>query len=416
MTIRTGAMRAVGVLRQEGVRGLAQRAVRRAHQALDAGEIDFPIHPGDIADSTVVRPSVPRPPWSEARPPVVGWITTPPALGSGGHTTMFRMIQGLEAAGFVCRVLLYDRHGGDVAEQARTVRRGWPWVRADVLGVDTGLAGLDACFATGWESAHVAATRLPSTVRKLYFIQDYEPYFYPRGSLYALAEDTYRFGFRNVALGSMVAERLRVEAGVDSTVVPFGNDDDVYRLLPSTTGRRGVVFYAKPDTARRGYPHVRMALAEFHRRHPDEEIHGYGTRLGAVDFPVTWHGRLWPTELNELYNRTVGGIAMSFTNISLVAGEMLAAGCIPVVNDSPMARADLASPYAVWAPATPTAIADALSQIVTARDVGARAAAAADSVRLGWSATQAACVDVVRDELALAAPADTRAGRHREES
>ncbi len=67
-------------------------------------------------------------------------------------------------------------------------------------------------------------------MHRLYFIQDYEPYFYPHGPEYALAEDSYRFGFRCIALGNMVATALRTEVCIDPEVTPFGCDTDVYRL------------------------------------------------------------------------------------------------------------------------------------------------------------------------------------------
>ena len=72
-----------------------------------------------------------------------------------------------------------------------------------------------------------------------------------------------------------------------------------------------------------------VALMLFHRLHPDQEIHVYGAAPRGLDIPVTFHGRLTTAELNDLYGRTIAGLAMSFTNITLVAEEMLAAGSIP---------------------------------------------------------------------------------------
>jgi hypothetical protein len=395
----TPARRAVQVARREGLRGVATRAVRRAYKSLGAEALEFPLLPGDVADSERLAAVAPLqvPP---GRAPVVGWLSTPPSLGSGGHTTMFRMIEGLERAGVRCVLFLYDRHGGDVAEQRKVVRSGWPDVKAEVVGVEDGISGVDACFATSWQSAHVLALRGAPAVRRMYFVQDYEPYFYPRGSLYALAEDSYRFDFRTVALGGMVANTLKQELGVDSDTVPFGCDSQTYRLTGAGP-RTGVVFYSKPDVPRRGYAHIRLALDEFHRRHPEQEIHAYGDQVTGMTFPVTWHGRMWPEELNDLYNRTLGGIAMSFTNITLVAEEMLAAGNIPVVNDSPFARAVLDNPYVAWARPTPAALADELCRVVEAHEPDERAVAASRSVETGWEATQRAVVEVVSDECGV---------------
>jgi glycosyltransferase involved in cell wall biosynthesis len=236
-------------------------------------------------------------------------------------------------------------------------------------------------------------------MRRLYFIQDYEPYFYARGALYALAEDSYRFGFRCIALGDMVAELLRSEIGVSPDVTEFGCDTTQYRLLP-TRQRTGVVFFARPDFPRRGYWLARLALQRFHELHPEVEIHFYGSRVADLPFPATQHGRITPTELNELYNSCVAGLVLSFTNISLVPEEMLAAGTIPVLNDSAHAKMVLKNDYAVWATPTPAALAEALSAAVTRPDRAETAHAAAESVpKFGWTSAQEDLVRIIEDEV-----------------
>ena len=94
---------------------------------------------------------------------------------------------------------------------------------------------------------------------------------------------------------------------------------------------------------------------------------------------------------------------MSFTNISLVAAEMLAAGCIPVVNDSSDSRADLDNPHVAWGPATPSGLAAALARVVESDDVERRSVAAAASVRRdGWREAGEGVVDIL--ETAVSAP------------
>ncbi|MFC4784705.1 rhamnosyltransferase WsaF family glycosyltransferase [Nocardioides sp. MAHUQ-72] len=367
-------------LRAEGAREGAKRVVRRAYRALDAGSLDFPLLDVDIADSTRLLLAEPLP-VDVGRPLRVGWVTTPPGPGSGGHTTMFRMIAALERHGHTCVVLLYDRHHGSLRTHEHVIRSCWPDVRAEVAWVDDGIGATDACVATSWATAHVLALRSEQLrIHRLYLVQDYEPYFYARGSEYELAADTYRFGFTNVALGRMVQERLTEEIGVSSELLPFSCDTTVYRRVDGGP-RSGIVFYAKPDVPRRGYRLGILALAEFHRRHPDQEIRVYGDPLPELQIPVTRLSRLAPSELNEIYNRSVAGLALSFTNISLVAEEMLAAGCVPIVNDAGGARADLDNPHVAWAPATPGGLADALCEAVEAPDAVARSEAAAQSVR-----------------------------------
>lgn len=386
-------------LRRAGIGGLAQRVAARAYRATDAQSLGFQLDPADIVGAVPDALPVPDATPSD-RPLVVGWVTSPPAAGSGGHTTLFRMVEGLEARGHRCVVFLYDRHGLDIAQRTAELRQGWPAVRAEVRDARAGISGVDAVVASSWESAHVVLSRGVGPARRLYFVQDYEPYFYPRGSEYELAAMSYRFPFRRIALGEMVAGCLRSELGQESDVVPFGCDTDVYHLPETDRARSGVVLYAKPDVGRRGYLLARLALERFHRAHPDQEIHVYGSRPADLPFPVTFHGRLTPVELNELYGRVTAGLAMSFTNISLVAEEMLAAGVVPVVNDSPLARADLPNPYVRWAEPTPAGIAAQVAAAVEEPDVAAHAAKAAASViGRSWAPTQESVARLVEDEV-----------------
>jgi hypothetical protein len=322
----------------------------------------------------------------------------PPGAGSGGHTTLFRMVKGLEDRGDACTLYLYDPKGGDIARHAATIRKHWPDMSADIRDVRDGVAGMDAVIASSWETAHVLMGHAAQTPARLYFVQDFEPMFHPRGSLYAFAEESYRFGLRTIALGEMVAAEISA-LGVDVDVAPFGCDTEVYHL-DGASERAGVIFYAKPDNDRRGYLLGKRALELFHSRHPEQEIHVYGDPVSDWTIPVAHHQRLSPAALNQLYNRTLGGLAMSFTNISLVAEEMLAAGAIPVINDSPLARADLDNPEAVWAKPTPAGLASALCGVVEASDVRERALRASGQVRTGWAPAQAIVARVIADELA----------------
>ena len=344
---------------------MMQLGVARLHQLLGMHELEIPIRLEDITDSTAVTSRLTSAVRQTANAtPRIAWVVVPPGAGSGGHTTLFRMIQAAQAAGFSNTLLFYQRYGSDFQRSAEIVHSGWPWLDCEIAPLGETIEGFDACVASSWPTAHVVGKRCAPGTAALYFIQDYEPYFHPRGDAYAFAEDSYRFGFRNIALGLMVHDTLVDELGIESTVVPFGGDTTAYRLLPGAD-RRGVVFYAKPGNERRGYRLAVLALEQFHRLHPDEPIHTFGDRTPGLPFPVTDHGRLDPAGLSALYNQVVAGLALSFTNVSLVPEEMLSAGVIPIVNDHRFARAVLTNPLIEWVDATPTALAAALSAAVT---------------------------------------------------
>lgn len=377
-------------LRSVGPAGLATAACRRAADKIN-GRFDFmgpqlPVRAEDLAESSMLGGLEPR--QSTAASLQIGWVCAPPGPGSGGHTTLFRMVEAAEQRGHQCTLFLYDRNSDNVDRHERVIRQHWPRIRAEIRSATRGFGELNAVVASSWGTAHVVAKRASRTVNRFYFIQDYEPYFYPRGALYSLAEDTYRFGFVNVALGEMVASTLAHELGVvpDATV-PFGCDTTEYKILPrndSSKARSGIVYYAKRTVDRRGYLLAKMGLEVFHQQHPEQEIHIFGDKVADWKIPVTNHGSLSPSELNELYNRTVASIALSFTNITLIAEELMAAGNVPIMNDHPFSRAVVSAPHAIWVPPTPAAIARGLSDAVTSGNIEGRAKLLAEAARLDW--------------------------------
>jgi hypothetical protein len=388
--------RGLRLWRESGSRAVAQRLARVAYQRLDAASLEFPLELENVADSRQLSLPVPERHVSRSHRLRVGWVCTPPGLGSGGHTTMFRMVSALEDAGHECTMFMYDRFGGDVRGHEATMRRGWPAVRARVADARDGIGGVDACVATSWSSAHILAREGSAPMRRLYLVQDFEPFFYPRGAEYALVEDSYRFGFRCVAIGHMVANVLRERIGIAAEVLEFGCDTAVYQLQQKGS-REGVVFYTKPRTPRRGFLLGALGLQEVHRRRPDVTIHSVGDGSALLPFPAVMHGVCSPQELADLYNHCRAGVALSFTNVSLIAEELLACGTVPVINDSPYARADVVSDHVGWAAPTASGVADAVLEILDAPlDPSVVAASARQDA---WRPAQAAFLRSVEEEV-----------------
>ncbi len=365
---------------------VAGRVVTKLAERLNPTLLDSHLRAEDVAD---LRGPLPAPdPLPPGRRAHVGFVMSPPGAGSGGHTTLLRMVRAVEEAGHRCTLLFHDPFRNDLVEGEAVLRRHWPEVRAGVRSVRQGFEGLDAVVASAWQTAHVVARHGTRPLHRFYFIQDFEPHFYPRGTEATLAEETYRFGFHNLALGPMVAGHVR-EVGGAAEVVPFGCDLEVYGLEPQPQRRDGVVFYARAGTPRRGFLMACLALEELHRRRPEVPVHAYGhDRPGRLPFPVVWHGRLDPVDLNRLYNRTVAGLGLSFTNISLVVEEMRVAGCVPVVNDSPDTRVMVEHDGVIWARSTPHGLADALEQALDEPDPAAFAARVASTRARGWEDSQ----------------------------
>ncbi|MBD7958551.1 glycosyltransferase family 1 protein [Microbacterium sp. Sa4CUA7] len=377
----TGPHGPVGLARRlahKGPRLTAQTLVRKLADRLDVAELDFPLLDGDVYDSVRATARTASERAALAAGSRVAWLVVPPGVGSGGHTTLFRMIQAAERAGIVNTLLLYDRYRGDMRLHEERIRAGWPWLTCEIAAVPQQLQGFDAYVASSWQTAHVLGARAEGAPgSRHYFVQDFEPYFHPRGALYSLAEDSYRFGFHMIALGPMVGTAIGAATGTSPSVVPFGADTVVYRLLPERPPREGVAFFAKRGNDRRGFRIADLALREFQSRHPQVPIHVYGDEVREQGRNVVNHGYLSPDDLNRLYNSVVAGLVLSFTNVSLIPAELAAAGAIPVLNEHTDARHTFDNPEAVWAAATPTAIADALERTVMNPDGAVHERAAA---------------------------------------
>jgi glycosyltransferase involved in cell wall biosynthesis len=378
------------LLAAEGAAGVAHRLLSRATDSLaSARPAEIPVRREDLVAASQMAaagaaPPAPKP-WRPGEPLEVALVCGPAGEGSGGHTTMFRMLAGLERRGHRCTVYIDDRHGWELAQHQRRIRAWWPWLGAEVRDLAAGIADSHVIFATSWETAYPVLTS-PARGERCYFVQDFEPWFYPAGAAALCAEATYRFGFHGVTAGRWLAERLRRDYDMPAGHFDFGCDLEHYALEGGEraggepAGRADVCYFCRPSTPRRAHELAVVALETFAARHPETTIHTYGESAGELPFPVVDHGLMTPPELGRLYNRCAAGLVLSATNVSLVPHEMLAAGCIPVVNDAEHNRVVLDNDAVAYAEPTPFALAEALSRLVTRppaeREADARAAAA----------------------------------------
>ena len=218
-----------------------------------------------------------------------------------------------------------------------------------------------------------------------------------------LAENTYRMGFHGITIGRCFADKLITEFGMTLDSFKYGCDTTQYQRSDTST-RSGVVFYAGREKARRGYELGLMALEVFAARRPDVEVHIYGDKIGKLPFSFIDHGRVTTHELNNIYNRCYAGLTLSFTNVSLVAYEMLAAGCIPVVNESLHIQTDLGSPFVHYSSPYPQALASKLEEVIATPDFDSLSRAAAASVRGGTWEDAGAAVDAIFQRTLNAVP------------
>ncbi len=398
---------ALNVLRSEGLYAAVARAVRRL----------FPYTPTrpslvNYEDALAADWSIPHPAVSSLRQviaerPVVACVMSPPGANSGGHQNIFRFIRILEQAGYEARIYLYATFDDQPPQEVR--RRvdsstSYANVSASIERYPEGGVppDVDALIATSWETAY-RSLRDSSLARRLYFVQDYEPQFYPAGTESQLAENTYRFGFTGITAGRWLADRLHRQFGMKTYSFDFGVDSSHYSLV-NKGERDAVFFYARPETPRRGFELGAMALDLFARERPGYRIILAGQNLARLDLPFTHTtvGNLPVSELNAVYNQCAAGLVMSLTNMSLLPLELLAAGVVPVVNDAPNNRMVVSdNTHIAFAAPSPASLASALVSVVDREDGSAYATRIAQSVaNLSWERSGEQFLDVMRRVLA----------------
>lgn len=267
----------------------------------------------------------------------IHWIIPDFKIGSGGHMTIFRIIQHLEKRGHINRLYLFDagqRLSYKKASDAKEVinKHFFPLRASCEIGVQN-MPTSDILVATSWHTAY-PAYRIHNTKQKYYFIQDFEPRFYPRGSEYTFAEQTYGMGYHCITAGPWLSSLLKKEYGIDTRSFNLAYDKEHYTPQSRIEReKKTVLFYARFVTSRRGFELGILALSIMKQKRPDIDIilFGWDTSNQAIPFEHMSLGVLSPDRLCTLYAKATLGVVFSMTNYSLIPQEMMACG-LPVLE------------------------------------------------------------------------------------
>ncbi|HLZ14434.1 MAG TPA: glycosyltransferase [Candidatus Saccharimonadales bacterium] len=182
-------------------------------------------------------------------------------FGFNGIQTMFRFIQKLSEEGVLNRIVIYDNPAFQPSQLEAEMQRDFPGITNYEIVVfdedkEAGIAALppsDIAFCTFWVSAYLLL-RFNQTKRKYYFIQDYEPDFYPAGATSALAQSTYRFGFRGVVNTPGLLAALNQRHGLEGiSFIPAVNHALYYPAPKKHNKRTRIFMYARPYNPRNAF-------------------------------------------------------------------------------------------------------------------------------------------------------------------
>lgn len=179
----------------------------------------------------------------------------------GGIQTIFRFIEKLSKEGVENRIVIYDNPTMDAAKLRAEIAHYFPSLKNYKIIIfdedkEKSLAKLpasDIAFCTIWVSAYLLL-RFNKTKRKYYFIQDYEPFFYVAGSTFALAESTYRFGFRGIVNTPGLLAAVNQRHGLEGiSFIPAVNRELYYPDPKRNNKKVRIFFYARPLNPRNSF-------------------------------------------------------------------------------------------------------------------------------------------------------------------
>lgn len=271
-------------------------------------------------------------------------------LAFGGIYTIFRFINHLQENGVHNTIVIYDNPGVDVAQMQNDIARSFPSLAsAGLIIFDPkeqkvrDLPKSDIAFCTFWVSAYLLL-KYNNTKRKYYFIQDYEPLFYTAGATYALAESTYRFGFRGIVNTPGLLAAINKRHGMEGISFIPAVDGSLYH--PATKQKSAeepvrIFFYARPNNPRNAFYLGVETMQLLKKKYKDRiEIITAGAtwkeRRYALEGKITNLGLLKSLpEVAELYRSCdIGFVYMLTKHPSYQPFEFMASGMATVTNNN----------------------------------------------------------------------------------
>ncbi len=267
---------------------------------------------------------------------IISFIVPDMLMHSGGHTSILRLGTELSKIGYKVNYITYrNQTKEDMVKCASINLKDYKGEMHEKTAIST--LKTDIVIATYWESIYYAKKM---DGYKVYFVQDYEPYFYGYGEKFLLAKKTYSLGFHIISLGKWNQEMIRHECNQESDYIDFPYESKEYKYYPKDYSnynkkkRFKIAVYIKADEKRAPFIIQNMldkTVKYFKEKNINIELLYFGedkkiTMKNGINL-----GKLSKEELSKLYSECDFGIVASLTNISLVPYEMIATG-LPVIE------------------------------------------------------------------------------------
>ncbi|MCR5829370.1 MAG: glycosyltransferase family 1 protein [Lachnospiraceae bacterium] len=274
----------------------------------------------------------------------IAFVITRMVRFHGGETSILRLGTRLAQKGMKVLYLVYKKQS--VEEMKLCAKANLENYEGSFAPFDAYVSGIgkkyvmpDVVVATSWDT--VSYAKKLDTYR-MYFVQDYEPYFYRFGEEFLMSRSTYGQGLHMVSLGAWNREMIEKEAHpvspIDEISFPYEareypvteRDYDAYADKKTITIAVYVKYYGKrlPNLI----PYILTNTAhELARKGIMLDVRYFG-EAGTYRIPGGKNlGQLTHEGLARLYAEADFGMVASMSNISLVPYEMHATG-LPLIE------------------------------------------------------------------------------------
>ncbi len=251
---------------------------------------------------------------------------------SGGIKNVFEQANRLSDRGFSVEIWGLDRS-----------QPAWP-VNDDVKiktfknydRLTAALTPVEAIkIATWWETAFPVWLASLIKGRAVYFVQEFESWFYPDDIVAQSAVvSCYRKEFRNLTISSFNLDELRA-IGLTASLLPCGYDDELYKPLANIKRRDNVLLAVGRTFFQKNFNMTLNGWKLLGESRPELLLYGGEPEMARLDERVEYVTKPSNEEVNELYNQAAVFVQTSrHEGFCLPLLEAMAAGCPVICTDS----------------------------------------------------------------------------------
>jgi glycosyltransferase involved in cell wall biosynthesis len=283
---------------------------------------------------------------SEPKPKTINWFLPTFERAYGGINTILRFADYFHSHKNIRNTFVIcgpEKNG--VANAKEAITQAYPNLSTEnILQLTTGnsvnLPYADISIASYWTTAY-HLLKFNNTKGKFYFIQDYEPLFFPAGFTYGLAEATYRFGFHAIINTLGLCSEYQKTYSTPTAYFTPSVDSEVFYPSKIETPKQNkpftIFFYGRPNP-RNAFELGLLALKQIKKK--------YGDQVKIYSAGANWSRKTYDREGNienlgvlpykktaDLYRSCNLGVVFMFTkHPSYLPFELMACGCPVLMN------------------------------------------------------------------------------------